>query len=145
MSYETFKKELLEDPEVREAYERLPLTLTLARAVVERRREMGISQEELAEQMGTSQAQVWRIESGQGNPQLATLEKLRSLLGLRVDIGPAVIHEESEQPSAPVELLVADFSIRYEIISREEPITHGVRGPYSRERLLQSLPRIIHH
>lgn len=56
--------------------------MVIARVVVERRRELGMGQEELAERLGTSQMQIWRIESGEANPTVKTLEKLEEALGL---------------------------------------------------------------
>lgn len=84
MSHEEAKDRLLANPEVREAYENPPLLLAVARAVVERRKELGLTQEELAEKMGTSQAQVWRIESGNFNPTAKTLSRLEGTLGILV-------------------------------------------------------------
>ena len=80
MSYEDFKARLLQDPAVKEAYDDPPLALAVARAVVLRRREIGMSQEELAQALGTSQAQVWRIESGEANITLSTMERLATAL-----------------------------------------------------------------
>ncbi len=82
MKHEEVKNKLLNNPWVREAYENPPLHLAAARAVVERRKELGMTQEELAEKMGTSQSQVWRIESGAFNPTSKTLARLEGVLGI---------------------------------------------------------------
>jgi transcriptional regulator with XRE-family HTH domain len=86
MNHDEVKRKLLEDPEVREMYRNPPLPLAVARAVVQRRRALGLSQEELAARLGTSQMQVWRIESGQANITLDTLQKLSEVLELSVDL-----------------------------------------------------------
>ncbi len=100
MSYQALKRRLLKQPEVRDRYENPPLAIALARAVLRRRRELGINQEELAERLGTSQNQVWRIESGQGNVRLDTLDKLREVLGLEVSIGHPAPAEHTVRSSA---------------------------------------------
>jgi transcriptional regulator with XRE-family HTH domain len=82
MQHEEVKKKLLSNPWVREAYENPPLHLATARAVVERRKELGMTQEGLAEKMGTSQSQVWRIESGAFNPTSKTLARLEGALSI---------------------------------------------------------------
>lgn len=82
VKHEEVKKKLLSNPWVREAYENPPLHLATARAVVERRKELGMTQQELADKMGTSQAQVWRIESGAFNPTSKTLARLEGALGI---------------------------------------------------------------
>jgi transcriptional regulator with XRE-family HTH domain len=48
--------------------------------VVERRKELGMTQLQLADAMGTSQSQVWRIESGHFNPTAKTLTRLERAL-----------------------------------------------------------------
>lgn len=84
MNHEDVKQRLLANPETREAYEHPPLALIIARSAVERRRQLGMSQEELSQALGTSQTQVWRIESGQANLTIGTLQKLADVLGLPV-------------------------------------------------------------
>lgn len=82
MRHEEVKRRLLADPWVKEAYENPPLPLAVARAVVERRRELNMTQSELARTMETSQAQVWRIESGSFNPTSKTFSRLEAALGI---------------------------------------------------------------
>lgn len=86
MDHNSVKRSLLADPATRAAYEYPPLPLAVARTVVIRRRELGLSQQELADRLGTSQAQVWRIESGQANLTLETLEKLEEILHVAVEL-----------------------------------------------------------
>lgn len=86
MNHEEVKRRLLADPDVREAYENPPLAIAVARAVVRRRQELGLSQGELAKRLGTSQMQVWRIESGEANITLDTLQKLAETLVLTVEL-----------------------------------------------------------
>ena len=93
MNHEELKAKLLQDPATREAYENPPLALTIARAVVLRRRELGISQEQLAAALGTSQNQVWRIESGHANITIETLGQLAKVLNIPVS---ALIPQERQ-------------------------------------------------
>ena len=48
------------------------------------RKTKNLSQESLAELMGIQRAQVWRWESGNGNPRLDTLIKLSKILNVQV-------------------------------------------------------------
>lgn len=60
-----------------------------------RREQLGYTQEELARLMGGSQKQIWRYESGNGEPSLTTLKQIAHvlhtstdwLLGLSDDVG----------------------------------------------------------
>lgn len=48
------------------------------------RKTKNLSQESLADLMGIQRAQVWRWESGKGNPRLDTLIKLSKILNVNV-------------------------------------------------------------
>jgi DNA-binding XRE family transcriptional regulator len=61
---------------------------TLANQLLVRRREMGLTQQQLAERSGIQQADISRIERGDGNPQLATMERLASALDAQFAIVP---------------------------------------------------------
>lgn len=53
--------------------------------LVARRRELGLSQAEIAARMGTSQPAVARLESGTADVRLATLERYAAALGRQLD------------------------------------------------------------
>ena len=59
----------------------------IARVVIMRRSELGLSQRELAERMGTSHSAISRIESGQHQTSVETLKRLAEALELRLLIG----------------------------------------------------------
>jgi ribosome-binding protein aMBF1 (putative translation factor) len=56
--------------------------------VLKRRLELGISQKELAERVGTSQNRIYVIESGDANPTLETLQRLATVLKVPLEIRP---------------------------------------------------------
>jgi transcriptional regulator with XRE-family HTH domain len=58
---------------------------SLAAALSARRLELGLSQTEVAARMGTSQSAVARLESGQADLRLSTLERYAAALGQRLD------------------------------------------------------------
>jgi len=62
------------DPEYQEAYEALGLEFELARSVIEARTRAGLTQEQLARRMGTTQSVIARLESGRVCPSTKTLE-----------------------------------------------------------------------
>ena len=65
-----------------------PWRIKLGEALAERRKSAGLTQQQLAENTGIDQAAISRIESGRGNPTLATLEALAEGVGgaLSVDV-----------------------------------------------------------
>jgi transcriptional regulator with XRE-family HTH domain len=59
----------------------------LIRVQLQRRREaLGLSQRDVADQMGTSQSHVSELETGTTNPNLPTLERWAYTLGFEVRI-----------------------------------------------------------
>jgi len=57
----------------------------LAEQLVARRRRLGLSQTEVAARMGTSQSAVARLESGDADVRLSTLERYAAALGHELD------------------------------------------------------------
>jgi predicted transcriptional regulator len=57
----------------------------LADELVARRTELGLSQTEVAARMGTSQSAVARLESGEADVRLSTLERYVAALERRLD------------------------------------------------------------
>ncbi len=56
------------------------------RRIVEARMEEGLTQQELAERCGMKASNLCRLENGNGNPSVATLEKIARGLGKRLEI-----------------------------------------------------------
>jgi transcriptional regulator with XRE-family HTH domain len=63
----------------------------IARQVILRRGELGLTQKDLAERVGTSDSAISRLEGGQHRASIATLERVGEALGLRlvVSLEPA--------------------------------------------------------
>jgi len=86
----TFKSRLsedLKDPEFRAHYQEERQALMLAMKIGKLREKKGLSQQQLAKLMGTSQQAISRIESGDYEGfTLKTLEKIAEATGTRVKI-----------------------------------------------------------
>ena len=79
-SWKSLKKELLKDEKVRNEYEKLKPRYQMVSEIIEARKRKGLTQEELAQKIGTKQSAIARVESGNANPTIAFLEKLASAL-----------------------------------------------------------------
>ncbi|MFC5721421.1 helix-turn-helix domain-containing protein [Streptomyces gamaensis] len=75
-----------ESPEVAEARYEIRLSMALAQAVYARRTELGLTQSELAERAGLTQAKISRIEGSDTVPTLPLLAKLARALDATLDI-----------------------------------------------------------
>ena len=74
------------DPEYVAAYDALEEEFALASAVIGARAHAGLTQEELAERMGTSQSAIARLESGRSRPSTTTLSKLAAATGTKLRV-----------------------------------------------------------
>ena len=85
MDYRTYKmKTFAEKPEVRAEYEQLGPQYEAICAAIESRKAAGLTQKQLAEKMGTAQANISRFENGNSNPSLGALGKTVNFGGSQV-------------------------------------------------------------
>ena len=81
-----FLKEELQDPEFRKAYEALQPEYEIKRAMIQARMNSGMTQKQLAEKTGIAQADISKLENGNANPSLRTLQRLASGMGMQVKL-----------------------------------------------------------
>ncbi len=86
----------------REELERLAPYEGLARIVIARCRSLGLTQQELAERVGTSYSVISRIESGQRPTSVTTLQRLAAAFETRLVVG----FSDEPESSADCELVV---------------------------------------
>jgi ribosome-binding protein aMBF1 (putative translation factor) len=79
-------KKWMKDPEYRREYEALEEEFALASAIIEARSRAGLTQEELAARMETSQSAIARLESGRMLPSGRTLKRFARATGTRLRI-----------------------------------------------------------
>ena len=81
----------------RDAYDALEPFEQLARMVVMRRAQLGLTQQELADRMGSTKSVISRIESGQHRTNTDTLRRLAAALGGRAVVGFQFADESGEE------------------------------------------------
>lgn len=84
-----------EDPAYCAAYAALEGEFALVGALIEARASAGLTQEQVAQRMGTTQAVIARLEGGRVRPSTRTLERFAKATGTRLKI--------SFEPNRPVE------------------------------------------
>jgi transcriptional regulator with XRE-family HTH domain len=93
----------------------------IAQDVAERRQELGYSQRELAELVGTTQSAIARLERPDSNPRVATLEAALRAAGRRLDVSaPARPPEVDEDQIREFLKLTPTERIRYHDSSRRK-------------------------
>ena len=83
-SYSTFKQELLQNPEVKKEYDQLEPEFNIIQAMIDARKRENITQKELSERTGITQADISRIENGTRNPSLEMVKRLAKGLGMQL-------------------------------------------------------------
>ena len=78
--------ELMADEEFRREYEAIQPELDITRAILDARIRAGITQKQLSERSGISQADISRLENGNRNPSLNLLKRLAAAMNLTLKI-----------------------------------------------------------
>jgi len=86
LPFSEFKKELLKDPKVKAEYDKLEPQFAVVSAILEARVKRGMTQEKLAQKIGTKQSAIARLESENANPSIGFLQKLAEALGKKLVI-----------------------------------------------------------
>jgi transcriptional regulator with XRE-family HTH domain len=85
-SYRDYKKKALEDPAVKAEYDALQPEYDIIQAMIQARNKEGLTQKELSERTGITQADISRIENGTRNPSLEMVKRLAKGLGMRLKL-----------------------------------------------------------
>ena len=86
VKFDEIKAQLMEDAEFQDEYNKLQPRYELISQIIEARKSMKMTQEELAKRAGTRKSNISRLESGSYNPSLDFLIKIAKGLGKDVHI-----------------------------------------------------------
>lgn len=81
-----YLKKQMENPEFRAEHEATRAEFEVAKALIEARTSMNMTQQELAKRSGIRQSNISRIENGSCSPTVATLQLLAKGLGKQLSI-----------------------------------------------------------
>ena len=84
--FDEFKEELLSDPRVKKEYDALGPEYDIIQAMIDARVKQNITQKELSERTGITQADISRIERGTRNPSLAMMKRIAAGLGMQLKL-----------------------------------------------------------
>ena len=85
-NFNDFLKEQLKDPEIKAEYDALEPELAVMQAMIDARKLKGITQKELSKRTGISQGDISKLESGNGNPSIKTLQRLAKAMNMSLKI-----------------------------------------------------------
>ena len=84
--YKEYKKKALENPEVKSEYDALGPEYDIIQAMIDARKDQKLTQKELSDRTGITQADISRIEKGTRNPSLEMLKRLAKGLGMQLKV-----------------------------------------------------------
>lgn len=83
-SFDKYLEEKLKDPVFKAEYDALEPEYDIINAMIEARKAQNLTQKELSERTGITQADISRIENGTRNPSLAMLKRLAQGMGMQL-------------------------------------------------------------
>ena len=86
ISFDELKSELMKDDEFKSEYEKLKPRYETIEQIIRARKELNMTQSELAKKVGTQKSNISRLESGNYNPSLDFLTRVSEALGKRLSI-----------------------------------------------------------
>ena len=84
--FNDFLNEQLKDPEVKKEYDALAPEFAIIQAMIDARQASGMTQKQLADKTGIAQADISKLENGNANPSLRTLQRLAAGMGMQIKI-----------------------------------------------------------
>ncbi len=85
-SYADFKKKSLENLEIKEEYDKLQPEYDIIQAMIDVRKKLNMTQNDLSKITGITQADISRIENGTRNPSLEMVKRLAAGMGMRLKL-----------------------------------------------------------
>lgn len=84
--FDDYLKQQMQDPDFKQEWDAMEPEFAIAQAMINARKESGLTQRQLSEQTGIAQADISKLESGNANPSIRTLQRLAAGMGMRVKI-----------------------------------------------------------
>ena len=85
-NYKDFLNEQLQNEEFKKEYDELDVEFSIIQTMLDARKAAGLTQKDLAERTGIAQADISKLENGNANPSLKTLQRLASGMGMRLKL-----------------------------------------------------------
>ena len=84
--FNDYLNDQLKDPVFKKEWDALEPEFSIMQAMIDARRTSGLTQKQLSERTGIAQADISKLESGNANPSLKTLQRLAAGMGMRVKV-----------------------------------------------------------
>ena len=86
VKFDDFLQEQLQDPELKKEYDALQPERAIIQAIIDARQKSGLTQKELSERTGIAQGDISKLERGNANPSIRTLQRLARGMGMSLTL-----------------------------------------------------------
>ncbi len=83
-TFDSYLEEKMKNPDFKAEYDALDPEFSIMQAMIDARKESGLTQQQLSEKTGITQADISRMEKGNANPSLHTLQRLAAGMNMRL-------------------------------------------------------------
>lgn len=84
--FDTLLNEQLQDEDFRKEYEAMKPEFVIIQAMIDARKKSGLTQKELSSRTGIAQGDISKLENGNGNPSIRTLQKLAEAMNMTLKL-----------------------------------------------------------
>lgn len=84
--FDILLNEQLQDEAFRKEYEALKPEFVIIQAMIDARKKAGLTQKELSSRTGIAQGDISKLEHGNGNPSIKTLQKLAEAMNMTLKL-----------------------------------------------------------
>lgn len=84
--FDILLNEQLQDEEFRRKYEAMKPEFVIIQAMIDARKKSGLTQKELSSRTGIAQGDISKLENGNGNPSIKTLQKLAEAMNMTLKL-----------------------------------------------------------
>ncbi|MCM1237306.1 MAG: helix-turn-helix domain-containing protein [Ruminococcus flavefaciens] len=84
--FDILLNEQLQDDDFRKEYEAMKPEFVIIQAMIDARKKAGLTQKELSSRTGIAQGDISKLENGNGNPSIKTLQKLAEAMNMTLKL-----------------------------------------------------------
>lgn len=92
MSIQHLKNKAFQNPEVKAEYDQLEEEFALIDTLITMRKKSGLTQDEIAQKMGTKKSNISRLEKGGSSPSWRTLQNYAHACGFEISMKFKTLH-----------------------------------------------------
>ncbi len=85
-AFKDYLKEEMKNENFKREFDALEPEFAIIQAMIDARKNKGITQKELAERTGIAQGDISKLENGNGNPSIRTLQRLATAMNMSLKI-----------------------------------------------------------